>query len=56
METLVQALNRGADAWWLYVLHATWQSALVAAVALALVLVFRRVPRLGGMGCCYWLW
>ena len=44
MNAVIDALNRAAATWWPYVLHATWQSALVAVVLLALVRLGRRWP------------
>jgi beta-lactamase regulating signal transducer with metallopeptidase domain/uncharacterized GH25 family protein len=40
------ALNSFADQWWPYVYHATWQAALVAVIAMALVYLpgLRRLP------------
>lgn len=37
-------INDAAKAWWPYVLHATWTSSLVAALALAAVRIGRRWP------------
>ncbi|MBI1853365.1 MAG: carboxypeptidase regulatory-like domain-containing protein [Planctomycetes bacterium] len=41
---MVQAINRFADAWWPFVLHATWQASLLAVVVLAIVKLGKRWP------------
>ena len=44
MDAAVDILNQLAETWWPHVLHATWQSSLVAAVLLAMIALARRWP------------
>ena len=44
MNTFVEEINRFADEWWFWTLHAAWQSALVGCVILAVVACARRWP------------
>ncbi|MEX2120927.1 MAG: M56 family metallopeptidase [Pirellulales bacterium] len=44
MSQYIHTFNAWAESWWPYVLHATWQAALVALVILLLVSVGRRWP------------
>src|ERR1051325_1736431 len=41
---MINNVNHFADQWWLYIFHVTWQAAIVAAIALAAVYTFRRLP------------
>ena len=42
MTGAVEAINQTAGTWWTFVLHATWQSSLVAMIALAVFHLARR--------------
>ncbi len=44
MNALIEALNGAGAAWWTYLLHATWQSSLVAGVILTAAWLGRRWP------------
>ncbi len=44
MNHIAELLNQAAQAWWVSVVHATWQSALVAGVILLAVWMARRLP------------
>ncbi len=44
MNALVEGINRCADAWWFWTLHAAWQSAVVGCVILTVVAGARRWP------------
>ena len=51
MNALVEGINRFADSWWFWTLHAAWQSAAVGCVILAVVACARRWPARCGIGC-----
>src|SRR5436190_5895168 len=44
MNAFTQSLNQAAAAWWLFVLHVTWQASLLAALLVIVVLSGRRWP------------
>jgi beta-lactamase regulating signal transducer with metallopeptidase domain len=44
MNALVEGINRFADTWWFWTLHAAWQTAVVGCVILAVVACARRWP------------
>ena len=44
MNSFVEVLSPIAETWWFYVLHATWQSTVVAVVFLAIIWAVRRLP------------
>jgi beta-lactamase regulating signal transducer with metallopeptidase domain len=44
MNALVESINRFANGWWFWTVHAAWQSAIVGCVILAVVACARRWP------------
>lgn len=44
MERMTHVLNDIAEAWWTWVVEASWQAALVAGVAVLVVMLGRRLP------------
>jgi beta-lactamase regulating signal transducer with metallopeptidase domain/peroxiredoxin/protocatechuate 3,4-dioxygenase beta subunit len=44
MSAIIDGINRVAEAWWFFVLHAGWQSAVVGCLLLAVVALGKRWP------------